>query len=190
MKGGCNIHFILNSANVTCRSTDISKYFRESLGLRDNESRLYILDNVGLALLYVLYISVPVNSNYFYLKLKIQDLWSFRLNLESTVYVNVSYFSMKTLCLYSLEAPDHIFLISPQKNICCGYSLEAPQWGASNEYPQHMFLWKNLKKYFPWYSSYLELLWDTPVMTSTDIWLSHIVGSSLWSIRWINEFDL
>ena len=23
------------------------------------------------------------------------------------------------------------------KNLCCGYSLEAPKWGASNEYPQH-----------------------------------------------------
>ena len=31
-----------NSANLICRSTDISKYFRESLGIRDNESRLYI----------------------------------------------------------------------------------------------------------------------------------------------------
>ena len=26
------------------------------------------------------------------------------------------------------------------KNICCGYSLEAPHRGSSNEYPQHMFL--------------------------------------------------
>ena len=25
------------------------------------------------------------------------------------------------------------------------YSLEAPEWGASNEYPQHMFLWTNKK---------------------------------------------
>ena len=32
----------LNSANLICRSTDISNYFRESLGIRDNESRLYI----------------------------------------------------------------------------------------------------------------------------------------------------
>ena len=31
------------------------------------------------------------------------------------------------------------------KNICCGYSLEAPRRGASNEYPQHMFLWGNKK---------------------------------------------
>ena len=27
------------------------------------------------------------------------------------------------------------------ENICCGYSLEAPQQGTSNEYPQHTFLW-------------------------------------------------
>ena len=27
-----------------------------------------------------------------------------------------------------------------QENGCWGYSLEVPQWGASNEYPQHMFL--------------------------------------------------
>ena len=31
------------------------------------------------------------------------------------------------------------------ENICCGYSLEAPRQGASNEYPQHMFSWRNKK---------------------------------------------
>ena len=41
VKCGCSIYFFLNSANLICRSTDISKYFRESLGIRDNESRLY-----------------------------------------------------------------------------------------------------------------------------------------------------
>ena len=40
----------------------------------------------------------------------------------------LSYFSMKT---------------------CCGYSLEAPQRGTSNEYPQHIFLWRN-KKNITW----------------------------------------
>ena len=33
------------------------------------------------------------------------------------------------------------------KNICCGYSLEAPRRGASNEYPQHIFLLRNKKNY-------------------------------------------
>ena len=27
--------------------------------------------------------------------------------------------------------------------LCCGYSLEAPRRGASNEYPQHTFSWRN-----------------------------------------------
>ena len=36
-----DLSFFLNSANLICRDTDIWKYFRESLGLRDNESRLY-----------------------------------------------------------------------------------------------------------------------------------------------------
>ena len=33
----------LMSANLICRSTDISKSFIESLGVRDNESRLYFV---------------------------------------------------------------------------------------------------------------------------------------------------
>ena len=35
----------LMSANLICRSTDISKSFIESLGVRDNESRLYTQQN-------------------------------------------------------------------------------------------------------------------------------------------------
>ena len=41
LRFGCSIYFFLNSANLICRGTDISKYFRESLGFRDNERRLY-----------------------------------------------------------------------------------------------------------------------------------------------------
>ena len=37
-----------------------------------------------------------------------------------------------------------IFLISAQ-NLDCGYSLELPQWGSSNEYPQSMLLCRNKK---------------------------------------------
>ena len=35
------VRFFLNSGNLICRSTGISMYFRESLGVRGNESRLY-----------------------------------------------------------------------------------------------------------------------------------------------------
>ena len=34
-------YFFLNTINLICRSTDISKCFRGSLRFRDNESRLY-----------------------------------------------------------------------------------------------------------------------------------------------------
>ena len=37
-----------------------------------------------------------------------------------------------------------IFHISAQ-NIDCGYSLEAPRWGSSNEYQQSMF-WVEIRK--------------------------------------------
>ena len=37
-----------------------------------------------------------------------------------------------------------IFHYSAQ-NIDCGYSLEPPHWGGSNEYPQSMFLSRNKK---------------------------------------------
>ena len=37
------------------------------------------------------------------------------------------------------------FFLLLNKNMCCGYSLEAPRQGASNEYLQHMFLLRNKK---------------------------------------------
>ena len=40
--------------------------------------------------------------------------------------------------------PHNIFLISQRKHILW-YSLEVPRRGASNEYPQHMFLSRNKK---------------------------------------------
>ena len=38
-----------------------------------------------------------------------------------------------------------IFFLFLHENIRCGYSLEAPRWGASSEYPQHMFSWRNME---------------------------------------------
>ena len=43
-----------------------------------------------------------------------------------------------------LKYSDFIFHISAQ-NIDCGYSLEPPRRGGSNEYPQSMFLIRNQK---------------------------------------------
>ena len=41
VKFGCSNYFFLDTTNLICRSTDISKCFRGSLRLRDNENRLY-----------------------------------------------------------------------------------------------------------------------------------------------------
>ena len=35
-----------------------------------------------------------------------------------------------------------LFFLFLDENICCGCSLEAPRRGASNEYPQHVFVKK------------------------------------------------
>ena len=44
--------------------------------------------------------------------------------------------------IFFLDNNSDIFHISSQ-NIDCGYSLEPPRWGGSNEYPQYMFLSRN-----------------------------------------------
>ena len=41
-----------------------------------------------------------------------------------------------------------ILFLLLHENICYGYSLEAPRRGASNEYPQHMFSWRNKKNIY------------------------------------------
>ena len=48
------------------------------------------------------------------------------------------------------------------ENICCGCSLEAPHQGTSNEYPQHMFLWRNKK----------NIMWIPPLICSYAFWLN------------------
>ena len=43
----------------------------------------------------------------------------------------------------------YLFFLFLGKNICCGYSVQAPRQGASNEYPQHMFSSRNKKTIYP-----------------------------------------
>ena len=67
------------------------------------------------------------------------------------VWCTCGWDTVKQIFIYFIKAPDKalffqkkidIFLIL-HKNICCGYSLEAPLRGASNEYPQYMFSSRN-----------------------------------------------
>ena len=55
----------------------------------------------------------------------------------------------------------YVFLTSSRKDICCGYSLEAPRWGTSDEYPQHIFSRRNKKNihlHTPLIWSYAEVI--------------------------------
>ena len=72
----------------------------------------------------------------------------------------------------NLSIPKHsyrgihiIFFLFLLKNICCGYSLEVPWWGASNEYPQHMFSWRNKKdiSIFRMKKAPYQLLYPNPI---------------------------
>ena len=63
------------------------------------------------------------------------------------------FLALKILKYFQLKIVD-IFLIFAQ-NIDCGYTLERPRRGGSNEYPQSMFWSKNKKnRYTPAYPSF------------------------------------
>ena len=51
-------------------------------------------------------------------------------------------FALKHIKRVGIRLKVFLFL---DKNIFCGYSLEAPHQGTSNEYPQHMFSLRNKK---------------------------------------------
>ena len=58
--------------------------------------------------------------------------------LDTIAFVKMLFFKPKVL----------IFFLFLHENICYGYSLEVPQQGISDEYPQHAFLWKNTKNIY------------------------------------------
>ena len=68
-----------------------------------------------------------MNSTIHYENMPIQMYWKF--------YLKKWKFSDEKFWYFSISA----------QNIDCGYSLELPQWGSSNEYPQSMFLSRNKK---------------------------------------------
>ena len=71
--------------------------------------------------------------------------WKFPQNLKKTLGLVVKNYTILTplnptfyIVKVGFTGVYIIFLISVQ-NIDCGYSLELPQQGSSNEYPQSMF---------------------------------------------------
>ena len=75
--------FPVNSTILICRETDISKYFRDSIGLRDNESRQYIvkaiMKNAG-----------HIFDKYIYNRLRLQHIViHFKSRVERKTIVNI-----------------------------------------------------------------------------------------------------
>ena len=66
-----------------------------------------------------------------------------RDSLRKHAYSIIQKISLSKTENFQIKISD-IFHISAQ-NIDCGYSLEPPRWGGSNEYPQSMFLSRNKK---------------------------------------------
>ena len=60
-----------------------------------------------------------------------------------------------------------IFFLFLHKNRFCGYSLELPRWGNSNEYPQHMFSWRNKKN--------INTFWLIKKVLSRAMWPNYIL---------------
>ena len=80
-----------------------------------------------------------------------QTVWMCRLVWAFTCAYNINFLLM---WLYPNIPPYKVLLSTENylnfsyfsaKKMCCGYSFEAPQWGASNEYPQHTFSWRSKK---------------------------------------------
>ena len=63
--------------------------------------------------------------------------------MKTRLFKYIETFTSKNLKIFIYKNSD-IFHMSAQ-NIDCGYSLEPPRRGGSNEYPQSMFLSRNKK---------------------------------------------
>ena len=83
---------------------------------------------------------------------------------------------MNMYILYTISLVKMVFLLIFHENIhaSCGYSLEVPHQGASNEYQKHMFSWKNKKSIYlkpPLICSYEFILRNLPAVCS---WSMHM----------------
>ena len=101
----------------------------------------------------MLSIAIPCNLNFHYSKqnvnmvkrlIRYSVLWSPAETITKTrLFKYIENFTTKQLANFQIKN-SNIFHISAQ-NIDCGYSLEPPRRGGSNEYPQSMFLSRNKK---------------------------------------------
>ena len=108
------------------------------------------------------------------------------IGLDKSGYqVNIFLISQRKHILWVLiRSASFLFL---HKNICCGYSLEAPRWGASNEY-HNMFSWWNKKKYQHfWIEKSALIRAMRPLFTRPEKTFYQIVGNGLLSLLMCNR---
>ena len=77
------------------------------------------------------------------------------------------------------------------ENIYCGYSLEVPRWGTTNEYPQHMFSLRNKKNItwiHPLICSYVKHFKLTPWASGSALWPGGLGGN--FSLEKSNMFNI
>ena len=80
-----------------------------------------------------------------------------KLHITKTCLCNIQRFFYVVKNENFVRKKKDIFLIFAQ-NIDCGYTLEPPREGGSNEYPQHLFWNKNKKsRYTPEYPSFFYI---------------------------------
>ena len=86
-----------------------------------------------------------MSSAEFFTQSSMKIIWaSARQNITKThLFTYIENFNLKNWNISDKKNSD-IFHISA-KNIDCGYSFEPPRRGGSNEYPQSMFLSRNMK---------------------------------------------
>ena len=67
---------------------------------------------------------------------------------EQACFRNVNIHAVFFQSCFFINQRVFIFFLSLHKNIHFWYSLEGPYLGASNEYPQHLFSWRNKKNIY------------------------------------------
>ena len=96
-------------------------------------------------------------------------------------------FHLQKLKIFQIKNSD-IFHNSAQ-NIDCGYSLEPPRWGSSNEYPQSMFLSRdkknNVNPSFTIYKRTMMVLYRSPEQTDLHTYISVEVSAKFTALNFI-----
>ena len=129
--------FFLDSAILISLDTDISKYFRESLGLRENESRLYTSNiwflwkkNRKILYGYLSYLELWINWFSFCLK----------VNLQPTVWVHIKLQSVNWLTTMMVHS-DWVFDQRNQEDTCYRWNMEGSMCKVNTDVQSFSYEW-------------------------------------------------